>query len=960
MKNIVVVLLGLILVLPAYSQSFNFTGSVLDSKDNSQLFGASVQLNKVGVQGSPIGRITDKSGSFNFAGIAPGLYVIEVSFVGYDDLIDTLRLFRKSVEGKKMFLSPKPVKMNEIEITGKAIQAEQKGDTIQFNASAFKTNPDATAEDLVTKIPGIQNDNGTMKAQGEEIKRVLVDGKPFFGDDPSLTLRNLPADVIDKVQVYDRMSDQAQFTGFDDGNSSKAINIITRPNKRNGKFGKLYGGLGDNEKFASGLNLNIFSGDQRITLLGLANNINRQNFSPQDILGTSGSNNSGGGGMFARGGGSGGGGGRRSFGGDGGGSGVNPFNFMVGGQNGITKTYSAGGNFIDTWNKSLQINGSYFFNYAKNANDQSLTRDYFTSSSSSQTYDEKSLSGSQNYNNRLNLRLEYTFDTLNSILYTPSLSFQNNSSTNDVLGVNSLKGSPASSTDYFNLNNTKGNNYSGDFLLRHKFETRGRTVSLNLSTSSNNKTGDGTKNSDNKFYNPTDTTTTIVDQINDQSVNGTGFGVNINYTEPLSENSILQFTANKNWSKDNSDKNGFNINPAGQYTLVDSLQTNNYENQFIYSRGGMSYRLRAGEGDYSAELMYQQSKLIGNELFPVKLQVNKTFGDWLPSFRAHVHLSKTENLRAFYSTNINAPSISQLQNTLDNSNPLFLKTGNQDLTNEYSHRMMINYMTTSPETGTNFFGMLFFNYTKNAISNATYTAINSDTTIRGVALSKYSQLTYPVNLSHSESVRGYINYGLLWSMIRCNINLFFSPTYSVSPGLVNDVVNTSKTMSYSQGLTIASNISEDIDFRLTYNPSFNIAKNDAITSLNDKYTVQNSSVNFNWFIIPNLFVRSDFTYYYNNSNANSGAQQKYYVLNAGIGAKFFSDKSGDLRLEVFDLLNQNKSLTRNVTETYIENKNNVVLKRYFLLTFTYTLKMFGGMGDMMGGQRDRDHGPGHF
>ena len=203
--------------------------------------------------------------------------------------------------------------LNEVVVKGKIVSAEQKGDTLQFNADAFKVNRDAQAEDLLKKMPGVDMTGGTIKVQGETVQEILVDGKPFFGDDPTIALRNLPAEVVAKIEIFDRQSDQSQFTGVNDGNTTKTINIVTRADKRNGQFGKVYAGVGTAGTYAAGGSVNIFDGERRISVIGQSNNINQQNFSSQDLLGVQGSSGGGGGrgGRGGRGGGRGGRGGGR-------------------------------------------------------------------------------------------------------------------------------------------------------------------------------------------------------------------------------------------------------------------------------------------------------------------------------------------------------------------------------------------------------------------------------------------------------------------------------------------------------------------------------------------------------------------------------------------------------------------------------------------------------------------------
>lgn len=202
---------------PLLAQEMSFTGTVKDSLDNGVLPSATVKISGIRNSESTYIRITKADGTFRFENIKPGIYLLQVSYMGYKDFTDTLRLMRRSISDRQLLLRPETVKMNAVEVVGNAIPAEQKEDTIQYSARGFKVNKDATAEDLLTKIPGIQKDGSSIKAQGEQVKQVFVDGKPFFGDDPTIALRNLPADLIEKVQVYDRMSDQSQLPDLTTG-----------------------------------------------------------------------------------------------------------------------------------------------------------------------------------------------------------------------------------------------------------------------------------------------------------------------------------------------------------------------------------------------------------------------------------------------------------------------------------------------------------------------------------------------------------------------------------------------------------------------------------------------------------------------------------------------------------------------------------------------------------------------
>lgn len=909
-------------------------GIVRDSTDNSLCIGANVMLVKVfPEQSAPKFTTTNNNGYFEIIVNEPGRYVIEISFVGYNKYIDTLRVGRRNLNLGNILMVKTPIQLDQVEVIGNVIQAEQIGDTIQYLAKGFKTSKDAAAEELITKIPGVQREDGKIKAQGEEVRQILVDGKPFFGEDPDIALRNLPAEVIEKIQVYDRMSEQAQFTGFDDGQSSKTINIITRPDRQRGQFGKLYGGYGTEERYLSGGNINLFSQQQRISFIGLVNNVNQQNFSAQDLLQISGSRGdrqfrppgTRGGGFQGRG---------------GWGSGVSE-NFLVGGQEGNTNTYSLGINYADRLGDDLNLNSSYFFNHTKNFSDQIVKREYYADIIKSQLYTENYNSSSKNFNHRINIRAEYNFDSLNSVIITPRLYFQDNSNSSSLLGLNFINSNLNNSVNNLSGANNNGYNISNTLLIRHKFDLPGRTISLNLTTGLNRKNTESNLYSLNKFFSSLiDEDTT--DQITNQLTKGYNISSDLNYTEPIGENAQLQASINANFSRSRSDKKANLFNPlTNLYDDLDSILSNEYQNDYRRFRGGLSYRYRTDELNLSAGLFYQHSYLKGEQIFPISTLLKKDYAKFLSNARLQYKFSETSNLRINYNAEINPPSINQLQNTVDNTNSLFLRTGNPDLNEENNHRISARYLSADLQTGASFFMMIFFNYVNNAIGNISINASRDTLLPSGIFLRQGSQLTYPINFDYSYSSRAFVNAGFPIAAIKCNLNLNTSLNFNLTPGQINQVKNSSKSYSISQGVMLNSNISEELDFRLTYTPTYNITRNDEQTDLNRDYFVHNASGSFYWLFLDRFYIRTDFNFYYNTGIAKE-LKQEYYLWNAAVGVKLFSDKSGEIKFETFDILDQNKSLNRTITETYIEDKSTKVLRRYFMLSFTYYLRAFSG------------------
>ncbi len=912
------------------------TGRILDKTDNAALIGVNISLVNATDTSLKTGTVTDPDGRFIFENIAPGHYRLHTSYIGFNNYERNITVENATINLGDVSLQPSATTLKNVIVEAKQVRAQQLGDTTQFNANAFKTNPDASAEDLVTKMPGVTSENGSLKVNGEDVKKVLVDGKPFFGDDPNTAIKNLPAEVVDKIQVFDRMSDQAQFTGFDDGNSEKTINILTKPGKNNGQFGKIYGGYGTDNRYIAGGNVNFFNGDRRISLIGLANNINQQNFSTEDLLGvvnqSSGGGRGGGGSFSGRGGGRPGGAYR---GGRGGGNDIS--NFLVGQQGGITTTNAIGINYSDNWDRKIKVTGSYFFNQTNNENNTTLKRQYITTGDSGLIYNETSLTQTNNQNHRISARIEYQADSNNSIILTPRFSLQNNTYEQGLSGTSLLASIPDSKTNNKNTADNTGYNFSNDLLYRHRFNKRGRTFSVNIGTQVNNRSGNGSLYSLNEF---TGTDTTLLDQHYDLSSNGYTLSGNVVYTEPVSDKGQVMVNYSPSYTSNKSDKETFDMDPAeNAYDNLNTLLSNKFDNTYTTHRGGLSYRYNTGKLHLMAGINGQYATLEGTQEFPYSFGLTRDFKSLLPGAMLNYRFDKGRNLRIMYRTSTDAPSISQLQNIVDNSNPLLLKTGNPDLKQDYEHRFIVRYGVTNAKTAHSFFVFMMGNFASNYIANATFIPEKDTTFGNGLVVNRGSQLTLPVNLDGYVNARSFVTYGMPVNLVKSNLNLNGGVSYTRAPALINNLPNFTNTYNFNAGLTIGSNISENVDFTLAYSGNYNIAENTLQTDLDNTYYLQNTSLRFNWILLGGVVFNTtlNHTLY---SGLTQSFNQSFLLWNAGLGYKFLKNKSLELKLTVYDILNQNRSIGQSVTDTYIEESTTDVLQRYFMLNLTYTLRNF--------------------
>lgn len=890
-------------------------GTVVDASDNSSLIGVNLLLINQADSTSSHFATSDIDGFFKFSNVKTGAYILSGTYVGYSKLENSIRVEGKDIDLAIVNMQQDAEVLEELKIVGQTPMSIQLGDTTQFNAQAFKTNPDASAEDLVRKMPGITVENGAIKAQGENVTRVLVDGKPFFGDDPSSSLKNLPAEIIDKVQVLDQLSEQAQFTGYDDGNRTKTINIITKPNTNTGTFGRLSVGYGDGDRYGIGGNINMFNGDRRLTVLGMANNVSQLNFASEDLSAASGGSGRGRGGN----------------------------NFFVGQQSGVTTTQSAGLNFSDKWGDKVDITGSYFFNHTNNTSSTLLNREYFLAADSSQYYTENSQSERGNYNHRVDLRVDYRIDSSNSITIRPRLSVQQSDSRSGVAGQTSfLGGELINSMDNNQLSSTVAYNFSNDMLYRHSFGKAGRTISLNLNTEIGRNDGESSLGAVNSYYTGDFDRIEVVDQETENNSDRNRITANAVYTEPVGERSQLMLEYQISYDESSSGKSVFDLRQeGGEGRQIDSTLSNNFENTYVTNRAGIGYSTRGENSRLRVGLNYQEATLSGTQLFPFHEETQKTFENLLPSLMYNYDFSKQERLNISYRTSTSAPSISQLQNVIDNTNPLQLRTGNPDLKQRYSHSLMARFSTTNPENSSNTFAMINASYTTDYITNATYTAQSDSLLTEGITLYKGSRLIKPVNVGSSLSLRSYFSYGTPIAALKSNLNLGTGISYSNTPGLINTSKNTSETVQFNQTLTLSSNISQNLDFTLSSSAYYNIVNNTLQPTLNNNYFSQTNGVKFKWIFWKGFTIEQDLTHTW-YAGLGDEFDRSVLLMNIGIGKRLFKGDRGEIKISVYDVLNQNDNIQRTVNETYIEDRRTQSIQRYAMLTFSYNLSQFAG------------------
>jgi hypothetical protein len=925
-------------------------GKLVDSVSHQNLKDGTVSVLSSADSSPVVYGLSKADGSFVIENVPFGSYIFQATFQGYGQVEKKFSLSEANAEYNpgSIYLAPLPTDLGNVTVRTTPIVI--KGDTTEFNASSFKTKPNSTAEDLLKKLPGVEVDKeGAVTAQGQTVTRVMVDGKRFFGDDPKMATRNIPTDMIDKIALIDAQSDQSAFSGFDDGNREKVINIITKKDRRKGVFGKASAAVGNKNLYSTSLSINRFNGNQQLSFIGQANNVNNQNFSMQDILGAT---SSGGGGNRGGGNRGGGGGGNRGGGNFGGG---NNANFIVPSQAGISKTLAGGLNYNDVWGPKTTANGSIFYNNVKTSNNSDKFTETLIVNDSSQFNTNSTISQNNNTNRRFNFEIEHRFDSMNSLLFRPSGSFQETDNLRETQTV-TTKGKSIELNNVQSVVNTNstGHTINNNLLFRHKFQKRGRTVSLNLTQGLN--TNDRTSNnvSISKTFRGVDTT----NQTSTTNRDGENYGANLSYTEPLSSLSQLEVNYNYSYNKSNSDQKTFYLNNITKlYDREVPRLTNLFQNSNASHRVGLNYRkLITKEWNYTVGLGIQHADLVSNNITK-KTYLSQSFNNFTPSFGLQYSENRTKNFRFNYRGSTQQPNISDLQDVVDNvSNVLRHTSGNPALKQSFNNNFNLTYTNFNILTFRNFLVSLNGGLTTNRITN--YNIINSsrDTVYlpaENDSLGPGAQFSKPININGGFNASGFINYGFPLKNPKSNINLTtrlsFNRDVSLSKTITtaNPKAEDSKifTNNYTLGETVrfTMNLQEQMDLNFFSTSTYNFVRynTNINNNQNSDYFTQAFSVEPTYSTKSGWILGADFDYTMYRGQS-SGYNQSIPLLNASLSKMVFKNKRGEFKVNVYDLLNQNKSITRTVDQNSIVDTRTQVLTRYFLVSFTYNLRKFKG------------------
>ncbi|TAE35760.1 MAG: TonB-dependent receptor [Runella slithyformis] len=902
--------------LLSFAQKITFKGSVRDTA-NLPLEGATVMLMDPKDSSLVTFGRSQSGGNFELKNLDRQSYILKITFVGLRPYSQLIQPTDGDLGEIKMQAIAKD--LNEVVIRGERSPVTIKADTIEYNADSFKVQPNSVVEDLLKRLPGVEvARDGTVKAQGQEIRRVTVDGKEFFGRDPKLATKNLPADAVDKVQVFDRKSDQAQFTGIDDGQREKSINLTLKEDKKKGAFGSVNAGAGPDNRYSTRASINRFSKTKQLSFLGMGNNVNQQGFSISDYMNFSGGMQR----MMA-------GGGLRiqiNAGED------SPIPLNVGGRNnGFVRSWGGGLNYNNQINKKTDLQSNYFFNDLSQVIDREVNQETFLPNGSFKTQQNTNQT-TQNTTHRANITLDHKIDSLNSLKWTNNVSYASNvaqtGNSSRSFNQNGLLTNDGTRQSF-----SKGNNWrvNSELLWRHKFHKKGRTLSTNFTLGMDQNDRNGTLNAINGFYgaNQQQLRTDTLRQTNTQANSRLNYGLTASFTEPLGKRKFLELNYALQQSRNDVNRQVFDVNQESRMPRFNALLSNQFRNNFTYQRGGLNFRLAEKLYNFSAGLSLQQSKLEG-DLILQKTQINRTFVNLLPNARFKYDFGSSRNLNLTYDTDVREPSIQQLTPIVDNSDPLNIVLGNPNLRPEYSHRTNFNFHHFNQLSFSNFMVFADLVYTTNKIAN-------------GQQIDDKLVRTYqPVNVKDDYMVNANISKGFRIKSIGTRVNI--STNLLLNRGItpINGVDNLTRRLESRNTLRLEYRYKEAIDLSASAAIAYNQTAYSLNSALNQSFVNQNYDVEGNFKLSKTVSLNTALDYSIYNFAASS-FNQRVPLWNASISQFLLKNKRGELKLSVVDLLNKNVGISRSAQMNFLQDERIRSLGRYFLLSFTYNLKGLGRM-----------------
>jgi len=849
--------------------------------------------------------LTDAEGNFNITGVAAGGYLLQVTYLGFGQYSKQIQLQNADIDLGAISLSAADTKLDEIEIKAEHTPMMLNRDTLEYNAAAFQVQPNEVVEDLLRKLPGVEvESDGSIKAQGEDVQEILVDGKKFFGNDVKTATRNLPADAVDKVQVFDKKSDASEFSGVDDGERQKTINLELKEDRKSGAFGNVSGGYGDDERYRGSLSLNRFSTNTQLSVIGNFNNINEQGFSTNDYV--------------------------NFMSGMGWGKGRSAIPMFNGLSNGFVTTNAGGINLNYDLSPKTEISISYFLNDIGNTIESATVRENYADIENVFFTEENTVQSNSNTNHRINFDIEQEIDSTQDLRIRGSYSLNTGDARSfSLTQISDSQKNLANSTDAEYNADGDNKNLSLNATYRKSFgsiQKRTLTLTGQYNDAVNESLGDLL--SENLIYDDFGMAVLsdliVQDQINDNDQNDYRF--ELGFVEPLGNEKFLEFKYRRqNYNNDVLSEFYDIIN--GDRVLNTDI-SNAFIRDYYYDRYSTALYINSDKSQLTLEAALQSSHLTGDIIYQDERIETDVFRV-LPRVSWRYDIQRGRNIRINYNTSINEPSLQQLQPNPDNSNPFNIYIGNPELIPEYNHRLRLSYFNYDQFTFRSFYAFANVNYTRNDITNVTSFDEN------------FIQTTSPVNVDYNLNLSTTQEYATPVNFLKTRISLRNRFGYTKSIIFINTRESSLERINGNVRLRLENRNKKVVDWNIGGSYSYNINQYSDARTTNLGFSSQNVFADFRYNLKQSMSfgLGANVNFY---SEEQFGEAQTIPIVRASISKFVLKDQRGELKLSVFDLMNQNLGISRTENQNYIENSEIVSLARYFMLSFTYSFKPGGG------------------
>lgn len=897
-----------------FSQNtFTIKGKVVDPTTKLPIESATVYLTSVKDSSVVDYTITNKMGNFAIkVKKSDKALNLKVSFISYQDFVENVTGLTADKDFGTIELKDATNQLNEVVVKSEIPPIRIKKDTLEFNASSFKVGADANVEALLKQLPGVEiTPEGKITVNGKEVNNILVNGKPFFGKDGKIATQNLPAEIIEKVQVVDTKTKSEEISGDASGSENKTINLTIQEDKNKGFFGKIMGGLGSDKRYESSMLVNYFKGERKISALASSNNINSIGFSMDEIFDNMG-------------------GGRNSsvYWNDDGSFGIN--NMAFGGNRGITRSNMIGVNYQDKWFKKVDQSGSYYFTNAESENANRTDRINFLPTGNTLTKSNSiTKNGSDGHN--ISLDFEIAIDSMTSIYVNPRFQTSKGygkSSRNQITTDESLAELNSSTNDDYNENDNSNFGLDASFSKRFKKKRRGLSVNLEAELQKRDE------------YVNTKSATLFADATPDDIRNQNRFEnnkndfmkVEVRYGEPLTDSLRLSLTSELTLRKIGNDLNTFDFNAGtNSYDDFNDLQSNEVNSKtttYFPSTGLILDKSKTnGRINFGPEFINFDAN---SNYLGIKTNRNKTYV--FPRVKGYIshRMGKSKSIYSYYDFGVQMPQANQVLPVENLSNPLSTFIGNDDLKPTLRHNLYFSFNDYDYQSRSGYYIYSGINLSKDAVVSSTIYDDNfkATTTYQNVDVTHNSYLGVNWNKSYKKEKR----------TLRFGAGVSFN--YDYNKGLTNAVLFESKGLNINPRFNLTWSIDEMITVAPSYRYTF--SKTDFKNYVIDKADnfIHNAKLEITSYMPKKFVLGSDFGYTY-NSNIADGFKKDFYLWNVSLGYNFFKDQLL-AKVKVYDLLNQNLNSTRTITPTAIVDAENTVLRRYVMFSLTYKLEKFAG------------------